>query len=74
MQTESLTLTIEEVAAVLGIGRTLAYDLARRDELPVPVLRLGRRLVVSRVALERTLGFDDVRERSGPAPTAPAAA
>jgi excisionase family DNA binding protein len=74
MQMESLTLTIEEVAAALGIGRTLAYDLARRDELPVPVLRLGRRLVVSRVALERTLGFGNVRERSGSASNAPEAA
>ena len=49
------TMTVEEAARRLGIGRTLAYDLARRDRLPVPVLRLGRRLVVPRPALERVL-------------------
>jgi excisionase family DNA binding protein len=50
-----LTLTIEEVAAALGIDRSTAYDLAARDGLPVPVLRLGRRMVVGRAALERVL-------------------
>ncbi len=49
------TVTVEEVARRLGIGRSLVYDLARRDALPVPVIRLGRRLVVSRVALDRLL-------------------
>lgn len=49
------TITVEEVGKRLGIGRSLVYDLARRDALPVPVIRLGRRLVVSRVALERLL-------------------
>jgi excisionase family DNA binding protein len=48
------TLSITEAAAVLGIGRTLAYELARTGELPT--LRLGRRLVVPRHALERMLG------------------
>ncbi len=50
------TLTIEEAAERLGISRTLAYELASRGHLPVPVLRLGRRIVVSRLALERVLG------------------
>ena len=48
------TLTVEEAAAMLGIGRTLAFELARRGELP-GVIRLGRRLVVSRAALDRAL-------------------
>ncbi len=55
-QTNAQTLTIDEVATRLGIGRTLAYDLARRNDLPVATIRLGRRLVVSRAALERVLG------------------
>lgn len=33
-------------AEVCGIGRTGAYDLARRGELPFPVRRLGTRYVV----------------------------
>jgi excisionase family DNA binding protein len=61
-QTESLTLTVEEAAARLGISRTLAYELAKVDRLPAPVLRLGRRLVVSRQALERVL-TGEPRER-----------
>lgn len=56
MSSESLTMTIPEVARVLGISRGLAYELARRDELPVKVLRLGeKRMVVSRRALEDLL-------------------
>ena len=52
----SLTMTIPEVARALGISRNLAYQLARRDELPVKVIRLGeKRMVVSRQALGHIL-------------------
>lgn len=33
---------------MLGISRAAAHDLARRDQLPVPVIRVGRRKVVSK--------------------------
>jgi excisionase family DNA binding protein len=61
------TLTVEEAAARLGISRTLAYELARTGRLPVPVLRLGRRVLVSRLALERVLAAEGVThgEHSG---------
>lgn len=50
------TLTIEEAARRLGIGRQTAYEQARAGRLgPVPVYRIGRRLVVPRRALERAL-------------------
>ena len=52
---ERQTLNIEDVARVLGINRTTAYELAGRDALPVPVIRLGRRMVVSRMALDTLL-------------------
>jgi excisionase family DNA binding protein len=52
--TERATITISEAAQVLGIGRTAAYEAARRGELPV--LRLGRRLLVPRARLEDLLG------------------
>jgi len=48
-----LTLTVEEAARLLGISRALAYELVTRDELPH--LRLGRRIVVPRRALESML-------------------
>ena len=52
--TERATLTVAEAARVLGIGRNLAYELVRRGELPS--LKLGARVVIPRVALERLLG------------------
>lgn len=50
---ERRTYTIEETAKVLGLGRTSAYEAVRRGE--IPVLRVGRRLLVPRAALERLL-------------------
>ncbi|MDP9358813.1 MAG: helix-turn-helix domain-containing protein [Chloroflexota bacterium] len=55
------TLTIEEVAAALGIDRSTAYALAKADRLPAPVIRLGRRMVVGRAALERALAGETAR-------------
>lgn len=50
-----LTWTIREAADQLGISRNLAYELARRGELP-GAIRLGqKRIVVSRVQLENLL-------------------
>lgn len=45
-----LTITVEEAAKALSIGRGLAYRLAREGTLP-GVLPLGGRYVVSRDAL-----------------------
>lgn len=50
---ERLTLTVDEVAALLGISRGLAYELARCGKLPA--LRLGRRLLIPRSALKDLL-------------------
>ena len=47
------TLTIPECAKYLGIGRSTAYELARTGRLPV--LKLGRRLLIPKAALERLL-------------------
>ena len=55
MESEQLTMTIPEAAKVFGISRGLAYDLAKRDELPVRVIKLGRRMVLSRKAVEALL-------------------
>jgi predicted DNA-binding transcriptional regulator AlpA len=35
-------LTVPEAARILGIGRTLAYELVRTDSWPTPVIRAGR--------------------------------
>jgi hypothetical protein len=54
-------LRVEEAAAVLRIGRTSAYDLARQflatnGAAGLPVVRLGRLLRVPRRHLEQLLG------------------
>lgn len=54
IEAQPLTLSVEEAARLLGISRTLAYDLVRRGELPR--LRLGRRVVVPRQALQDMIG------------------
>ena len=53
---ERLTLNIDDVAPLLGINRSTAYELIRRKEFPLPVIRLGRRLVISRQAVDDLLG------------------
>lgn len=46
--------SVEEVAAILGVGRATAYRCADTGE--IPALRLGRRLLIPRAALARMLG------------------
>ena len=58
---ESRTLTVEEAAKELGIGRSLAYSLAQAGELP-GVIRLGRRILVSRAQLNAVLDTPAKRE------------
>ena len=41
---DRLTVTVEEAASLLSLGRTAAYEAARRGE--IPTRRLGRRLIV----------------------------
>lgn len=48
------TISVEQAAKVLGVGRTAAYEAARRGEFPTR--RLGRRLVVPVPALLDWLG------------------
>jgi excisionase family DNA binding protein len=37
---------VATAASILGIGRSTAYELIRRDEFPIPVHRIGSRLRV----------------------------
>ena len=53
MEEERLTLTVEEAAKLLGIGRQLAYERVKTGE--IPVIKIGRRLLVPRSALEKLL-------------------
>lgn len=51
-----LILTIDEAAEVLRISRQSAYEAARRGE--IPTIRLGRRILVPRRALEKLIGAE----------------
>lgn len=50
---ERLTYTVNEVAELLGISRTAAYECVRRGE--IPAIELGRRLVIARSTVDRLL-------------------
>ena len=53
MEDKRLTLSVEETARLLGIGRNLCYDRVKTGE--IPVIKIGRRLLVPRSALEKLL-------------------
>ena len=64
MNTQKMTLSIPEVAETLGISRNLAYELAARGELP-GLIRLGeKRVVCSKLAIERLLQGDSQPKES----------
>jgi excisionase family DNA binding protein len=54
---DRLVYSVAEVGDLLGISRAFAYELVARGELPV--VRLGRRRLVPKVALLAMLGAND---------------
>ncbi len=52
-RSESLVWTVEEAGRLLGISRAHAYELVARGELPH--LRLGRRVVIPKHAIDQLL-------------------
>ena len=52
-QEDKLVYSVTEIAELLGIGRSKAYELVRSGT--VPSLRLGRRIVIPKLALSRFL-------------------
>ena len=51
------TITIEEAAKRLGIGRNQAYEAAREGQ--IPTIRIGKRILVLVAALDRLLKVGD---------------
>ena len=47
------TLNVPEVAQILGVSRNLCYQRIRSGE--IPVIKIGRRLLISTQALEKIL-------------------
>ncbi len=50
---ERKTLTVPEVGKALGIGRNQAYEAVRKGL--IPSLKIGKRLLVPKAALDRLL-------------------
>jgi excisionase family DNA binding protein len=50
---EKETVTVDEAARRLGLGRNATYEAVRRGE--VPAIRIGKRWLVPSVALDRLL-------------------
>ncbi len=50
---ERLTMTVEEAARLLGIGRTAAYQAVGNGDLPS--VRIGGRILIPKAALDRWL-------------------
>ncbi len=59
METTRQTLTVEEVAKKLGIGRNQAYEAVRTGKIPSE--RIGRRYIIPASALKERFGVGDGR-------------
>ena len=69
MNAASLSITQEQIlslppvvdvptaAAVLGVGRSAAYELIRCDQWPTPVLRLGKLIRIPTAPLLELVGL-----------------
>ena len=56
------TTDVETAAEIIGIGRSKAYLLARDDEFPVRLLRIGRRILVPVPGILALIGAGDLTE------------
>jgi predicted DNA-binding transcriptional regulator AlpA len=52
------TLDLVDAAKLLGIGRTLAYEMVRDETWPTPIIRAGRKIRVPSKPLLQMLGYD----------------
>jgi hypothetical protein len=62
----SATVDLMTAARALGLGRTKAYDLARRDEFPCRVIRIGDTYRVPTPGLLELLGLEPEQPRTQP--------
>jgi excisionase family DNA binding protein len=58
--THRSTYTVEEVARILGISRTTAYECVRRGD--IQARRFGRRVVIPTIVVDQLLDPTDDRQ------------
>ena len=70
-EVRSLPAVVDVVTAaeVLGIGRTVAYELVRTDRFPTPVLRVGHQIKIPTAYLIELLGLSTEGATSPPSQT-----
>ena len=52
-KTEKLTMTVDEAALALGLSRNSCYQAVETGD--IPSIRVGKRILIPRYALERLL-------------------
>jgi len=52
-QEQRLTLSVNEVAHLLGLSRGATYEAVRTGQ--IPSIRIGRRIIIPRIALTKLL-------------------
>lgn len=52
-----VSIPLEDTNRAIGLGRTVGYSLAKRDEYPIPVLRVGNAYRCRRADLLAFLGI-----------------
>ncbi len=57
-RTEKLTLTVDETAQALGLSRNSCYQAV--ETRAIPSIRIGKRILIPRFALERLLASAEV--------------
>ena len=60
---EKKTLTVEEAAKIMGLGRSAAYQAARNGQLPA--IKIGGRYLISKIGLEKLLSGEKVQAADG---------
>jgi excisionase family DNA binding protein len=52
------TVDVATAAEILGVNKLTLYDAIRRGDSPVPVIKVGRRYLISKSELDRVLGVE----------------
>jgi excisionase family DNA binding protein len=66
MEFSRLTYSVEETARILGLGRTATYQGIKSKE--IPSIRIGKRILIPRAALEHLLKNNIALEKDFPKP------
>lgn len=59
------SLTIPQFCRLAGVDRNSGYQAAKRNELPVQTIRVGKRILIPRRAAEEIFGADAVASSLG---------